>query len=68
MCLVQAHKTVPLVKLEPATPLSQVKYSTTEPLCSHQVLRDISKTEDEACGFQHLQRGPGIINALKNNV
>ena len=34
MCLAQGHNTVTLVKLEPATPRSRVKYSTTEPLCS----------------------------------
>ena len=30
-CLAQGHNTVPLVRLEPATPRSQVKHSFTEP-------------------------------------
>ena len=34
MCLAQGHNTVPPVRLEPAIPQSQVKHSTTEPLCS----------------------------------
>ena len=33
MCLAQGHNTVTLVRLEPASPRSQVKNSTTEPLC-----------------------------------
>ena len=31
MCLAQGHSAVPPVRLEPATPKSQVKHSTTEP-------------------------------------
>ena len=31
-CLAQGHNPVPLVRLEPAIPRSQVKHSTTEPL------------------------------------
>ena len=34
MCLSQRHNTVKPVRLEPVAPLSQVKHSTTEPLCS----------------------------------
>ena len=34
MCLAQGHNTVMLVRLEPTTPLSRVKHSTTEPLHS----------------------------------
>ena len=34
MCLAQGHNAVTPVRLEPTTPLSQVKHSTTEPLCS----------------------------------
>ena len=34
MCLAQKHNTVTPVRLEPAAPLSRVKHSTTEPLCS----------------------------------
>ena len=34
MCLAQGHNTVTLMRLEPATPWSQVKHFTTEPLCS----------------------------------
>ena len=34
MCLAQGHNAVTPVRLEPATPRSQVKYSTTEPLRS----------------------------------
>ena len=34
MCLAQEYNTVTPVKLEPTTPLSRVKHSTTEPLCS----------------------------------
>ena len=34
MCLAQGHNAVVLVRLEPATPRSQVKHSTTEPLRS----------------------------------
>ena len=34
MSLAQGHKSVKLVRLEPATPRSRVKHSTTEPLCS----------------------------------
>ena len=30
-CLAQGHNTVPLVRLEPATPRSQIKHSFTEP-------------------------------------
>ena len=30
-CLAQGHNAVPLVRLEPATPQSRVKHSTTEP-------------------------------------
>ena len=33
-CLAQGHSAVPRVRLEPATPQSQVKPSTTEPPCS----------------------------------
>ena len=33
-CLAQGHNTVPPVRLEPATPLSQVVHSTTESLRS----------------------------------
>ena len=33
MCLAQGHNTVTLIRLEPATPRTRVKYSTTEPLC-----------------------------------
>ena len=33
-CLAQGHNTVPLERLKPATPQSQVKHSTTEPLQS----------------------------------
>ena len=32
--LAQGHNTVMPVRLEPAAPLSRVKHSTTEPLCS----------------------------------
>ena len=32
MCLAQEHNAVAPVKLKPATPQSQVKHSTTEPL------------------------------------
>ena len=32
--LAQGHNTVTPVRLEPATPRSRVKHSTTEPLCS----------------------------------
>ena len=34
MCLAQGHNSVTLVRLKPASPRSQVKHSTTEPLCS----------------------------------
>ena len=34
MCLAQGQNTVVPVRLEPATPRSQVKHSTTEPLHS----------------------------------
>ena len=34
MCLAQGHNTVTAVRLEPVAPLSRVKHSTTEPLCS----------------------------------
>ena len=34
MCLAQGHNTVPPVTLEPTTPGSRVKHSTTEPLHS----------------------------------
>ena len=33
-CLAQGQNTVPSVRLEPATPLSGVKHSSTESLCS----------------------------------
>ena len=32
-CLAQGHNAVALVRLEPATPQSPVKHSTSEPLC-----------------------------------
>ena len=32
MCLAQGYNAVPPVRIEPATPQSQVKHSTTEPL------------------------------------
>ena len=35
MCLDQGHNPVKLVRLEPATPRSQDKHSTTKPLLSH---------------------------------
>ena len=35
MCLAQGHKAVMPVKLEPTTPRSRDKHSTTEPLSSH---------------------------------
>ena len=35
MCLVQGHKAVTPVRVEPAVPWSRVKHSTTEPLHSH---------------------------------
>ena len=35
MCLAQGHNVVTLVRLVPTAPQSQVKHSTTEPLCSH---------------------------------
>ena len=35
MCLAQEHNTVMPVRLKPANSGSQVKHSTTEPLCSH---------------------------------
>ena len=35
MCLAQGHNAVKPVRPEPAAPQSQVKHSTTEPLCSH---------------------------------
>ena len=34
MCLAQGHNSMMPVRLEPATPLSRVKHSTTEPLHS----------------------------------
>ena len=34
MCLAQGHNAVMPLRLEPATPQSQVKHSTTEPLHS----------------------------------
>ena len=34
MCLAQGHKAVTLVRLESAAPLSPIKHSTIEPLCS----------------------------------
>ena len=34
MCLAQGHNAVTLVRLEPSTPQSRVKNSTTEPKCS----------------------------------
>ena len=37
MCLAQGHNAVARVRLEPATPRSRVKHSTTEPLRSHYV-------------------------------
>ena len=38
MCLAQGHNTVNPVRLEPTAPRSQVKHSTSEPLCSLQRL------------------------------
>ena len=35
MYLAQGHNANPLMRLEPATPQTLVKHSTTEPLCSH---------------------------------
>ena len=42
MCLAQGHNSVTSVRLEPATPWSQVKHSTTEPLHSLKYLLIIS--------------------------
>ena len=55
-CLAQGHSAVPLVRLEPTTPLSEVKHSTTEPprssdqtivnlsvLCILQKCRDLAR-------------------------
>ena len=35
MCLAQGHNIVTPVKIKLAAPRSQVKHSTTEPVCSH---------------------------------
>ena len=50
-CLAQGHKAVSLVRLEPATPKSRFKNSTTEPPLSGRVLDSRLK----GCGFEALQ-------------
>ena len=37
MCLAQGHNTMMSVRLQPITPQSWVKHSTTEPPCSHMI-------------------------------
>ena len=38
MCLAQGHNAGMPIRFELATPQSRVKYSTTEPLCSHKIM------------------------------
>ena len=45
MCLAQGHNAVMQVRLEPATPRSSVKHSTTELLCSPKYLFICIKNE-----------------------
>ena len=61
MCLAQVHNTVTLVKLEPATPLSQVKPSTTEG--ELRLSRNHTVTEYEMSGKPYSQK-----SGLKNHT
>ena len=49
MCLAETHTTVPPVRLEPATPRSQFKYSTTELLCS--LIQDVENGK-----YDHIKK------------
>ena len=40
-CCAHGHNTLPLVRLEPATPQSRVKHSTAEPLRSSSVVKGL---------------------------
>ena len=51
MCLAQGHNTVMPLRLKPVAPLSGVKHSTTEPLCSHNVV----VIDEEPTPDLHLQ-------------
>ena len=42
MCLAQGHNAVTPVRLKPASPPSQVKHSTTEPLCKIMYMQQYS--------------------------
>ena len=42
MCLAQGHNAVTPVRLEPAASQSQVKHSTTKPLCSLKFVENMS--------------------------
>ena len=52
MCLAQGHNAVTPVRFEPATPLSLVKLSTTEPQCAP--YKWTSKT------YEHFGKAGGI--------
>ena len=64
MCFAQGHNTVLPMRLEPATPLSQVKHSTTEPLRSrtlhhnesHIVAHRYMFNQKVSCNKVHLTR------------
>ena len=51
MCLAQGHNTVMPVRLKPVAPLSRVKHSSTEPLCSLNVV----VIDEEPTPDLHLQ-------------
>ena len=49
MCLAEGHNKVPPVRLQPATPLSRVKYPTTEPLRS--LIQDVENGK-----YDHIKK------------
>ena len=55
-CLADWNNSVPLVRLEPATPQSQVKHSTTESPRSLQLVikKSVSELADLICSLEHL--------------
>ena len=56
-CLAQGHKAVPTVRLEPATPQSRVKHSTTESPCPQNKILIIFKSISLNIHFEYKQMG-----------
>ena len=60
MFLAQGHNQVTPVKLEPATPRSRVKHSTTEPRCSLDLYPPSELLYNKTCVKQPLSKRPKI--------